>query len=56
ADGPTPENHVHINPYPYTASPGQPKECEAGNETYEVGKTVIGNTAASEPATTDLQP
>ena len=27
------DNHLHINPYPNTASPGQPKECEAGNET-----------------------
>jgi virulence factor Mce-like protein len=53
ADGPTPDNHVHINPYPYTASPGQPKECEAGNEEYAAGQTLIGNTPGSEPATTD---
>ena len=26
-----------------TASPGQPKECEAANETYAAGQTVIGN-------------
>lgn len=37
-------NHLHSNPYPNTASPGQPKECEAGNERYEVGVTRIGNT------------
>jgi len=37
-------NHLHSNPYPNTASPGQPKECEAGNEPFEVGKTRIGNT------------
>jgi ABC-type transporter Mla subunit MlaD len=37
-------NHLHSNPYPNTASPGQPKECEAGNEQFEVGKTRIGNT------------
>jgi ABC-type transporter Mla subunit MlaD len=37
-------NHLHSNPYPNTASPGQPKECEAGNEKYETGKTRIGNT------------
>jgi virulence factor Mce-like protein len=36
-------NHLHSNPYPNTASPGQPKECEAGNEPFEVGKTRIGN-------------
>jgi len=37
-------NHLHSNPYPNTASPGQPKECEAGNEQYEFGVTRIGNT------------
>jgi ABC-type transporter Mla subunit MlaD len=37
-------NHLHSNPYPNTAAPGQPKECEAGNERYEVGTTRIGNT------------
>ncbi len=36
-------NHIHYNPYPYTASPGQPAECEAGNEVYEMGVTTIGN-------------
>jgi hypothetical protein len=43
ANGPEPENHLHSNNYPNTASPGQPKECEAGNETYARGRTVIGN-------------
>jgi virulence factor Mce-like protein len=37
------DNHLHVNPYPYVGGPGQPKECEAGNEHYEAGKTVIGN-------------
>ncbi len=36
-------NHVHANPYPNVAGPGQPKVCEAANETYEKGKAVIGN-------------
>jgi ABC-type transporter Mla subunit MlaD len=36
-------NFVHVNPYPNVAGPGQPKVCEAGNETYEPGKTVIGH-------------
>jgi virulence factor Mce-like protein len=37
-------NFLHSNPYPNTASPGQhPRECEAGNEDYIVGKRVIGN-------------
>ena len=42
-------NHLHSNPYPNTASPGQPKECEAGNERYErLGVTRIGNTARND--------
>jgi virulence factor Mce-like protein len=42
--GPNPQaNHLHTNPSPNTASPGQPKECEAANETYAAGQTVIGN-------------
>jgi virulence factor Mce-like protein len=36
-------NFLHANPYPNTASPGQPRECEAGNETYIAGRQVIGN-------------
>jgi ABC-type transporter Mla subunit MlaD len=43
ANGPERDNHLHYNPYPNTASPGQTHECEAGNEPYEKGKTVIGN-------------
>jgi len=43
ANGPTPDNHLHANYYPNTASPGQPVECEAANEQYLAGKTVIGN-------------
>jgi ABC-type transporter Mla subunit MlaD len=45
ANGPESANHLHFNPYPYTASPGQPKICEAGNEKYARGQTVIGNAA-----------
>jgi ABC-type transporter Mla subunit MlaD len=40
-------NYLHYNPYPNVAGPGQPKECEAGNETYAVGKTTIGNTSTT---------
>jgi virulence factor Mce-like protein len=42
ANGPERINHLHSNPYPDTAAPGQSRECEAGNERYEPGKTVIG--------------
>lgn len=40
---PTEENHLHYNPYPKTAAPGQGNVCEAGNEKYVQGQTVIGN-------------
>jgi virulence factor Mce-like protein len=53
ADGPTEANHLHANPYPNSASPGQPKECEAGNEQYIAGKTVIGNVPGKQSATTE---
>ena len=43
ANGPEEKNHLHYNPYPNTASPGQPHECEAGNVRYKAGQTVIGN-------------
>ncbi|HET8813895.1 MAG TPA: MlaD family protein [Solirubrobacterales bacterium] len=39
------ENHLHYNPYPKTAAPGQEGVCEAGNEKYVPGRTVIGNAA-----------
>jgi virulence factor Mce-like protein len=37
------ENHTHYNPYPQTAAPSQGKVCEAGNEIYAPGETVIGH-------------
>jgi len=37
------ENHLHFNPYPKTAAPGDDEVCEAGNEKYVPGKTVIGH-------------
>ncbi|MEO6496866.1 MAG: MlaD family protein [Solirubrobacteraceae bacterium] len=43
ANGPETDNYLHTNPYPNTASPGQEQECEAANETYLDGQTVIGN-------------
>jgi virulence factor Mce-like protein len=60
ANGPSPEfeavshrlipdtggNHLHANPYPNVAGPGQAQLCEAGNEAYVPGKTVIGNAPA----------
>jgi virulence factor Mce-like protein len=56
ANGPTVDNHVHINPYPNTASPGQPRECEAANEPYLPGRTIIGNVPGTQPASTEGNP
>jgi ABC-type transporter Mla subunit MlaD len=39
ANGPEARNHLHFNPYPRT---GQGGTCEAGNERYVGGQTVIG--------------
>ncbi|MDQ2631641.1 MAG: MlaD family protein [Actinomycetota bacterium] len=47
------KNHLHYNPYPKTAAPGQGNVCEAGNEKYAKGETVIGN--ASELWGTDTR-
>jgi ABC-type transporter Mla subunit MlaD len=52
ANGPERDNHLHYNPYPNTASPGQTNECEAGNEPYEKGKTVIGNVPGNQGTAT----
>jgi virulence factor Mce-like protein len=56
ANGPTVDNHLHSNPYPNTAAPGQPKECEGANEPYARGQTVIGNVRGTQQATTEGNP
>lgn len=48
-------NFLHANPYPNTASPGQTFECEAGNEDYAIGETVIGNTPGNQGILTEAQ-
>jgi virulence factor Mce-like protein len=53
ANGPNSDNYLHSNAYPHTASPGQPKECEAGNEPFPAGRKVIGNPAGNQPAGTE---
>jgi virulence factor Mce-like protein len=35
-------NFLHANIYPNVAGPGQPKVCEAGNETWAQGQVVVG--------------
>ena len=48
-------NYLHVNPYPNTAAPGQPFECEAGNEPYSTGKQVIGNVPGNQGINTEDQ-
>lgn len=55
ANGPQNFNHLHFNPYPNTAAPGQTRECEAGNEDYIVGRTVIGNVPGNQGTRTEGQ-
>jgi virulence factor Mce-like protein len=57
ANGPSDFNHLHSNPYPNTASPGQTRECEAGNEHYDqtVGRTIIGNQTGNQGTKTSDQ-
>jgi virulence factor Mce-like protein len=55
ADGPTTDNHLHSNNYPNTAAPGQTRECEAGNEVYNVGRTSIGNVPGNQGTVTSGQ-
>ena len=45
------DSFLHSDPYPYTAAPGQPNECEAGNEHYVPGRQVIGAAPVSERGT-----
>jgi virulence factor Mce-like protein len=45
-------NHLHFNPLPQTGAPGQANVCEAGNEIYKPGQTVIGNVSETFGTTT----
>jgi ABC-type transporter Mla subunit MlaD len=47
------DSFLHSNPYPNTAAPGEPHECEAGNERYIPGRQVIGNDPSQQPAKTE---
>jgi virulence factor Mce-like protein len=58
ANGPQVFNHLHQNPYPNTASPGQTRECEAGNERFGddvEGRTMIGNQPGNQGTRTQDQ-
>ncbi len=47
------KNWLHANPYPNTAQPGAPRECEAGRERYVPRQVVIGNPPGNQGDTTD---
>lgn len=55
SESPVDRNFLHSNPYPNTAAPGQPKECEAGNEPYIGGQQVIGNVPGLQGTVTSEQ-
>jgi len=55
ANGPQSWNFLHFNPYPNTASPGQTRECEAGNENYIAGRKVVGNVPGNQGTRTEGQ-
>ena len=55
ANGPDTANHLHTNPYPNSAAPGQPKECEGGNEPYYAGKTMLSNVPGNQGTKTSGQ-
>jgi ABC-type transporter Mla subunit MlaD len=44
---------LHVNPYPYTDSPGQPAACAAGNEPYVSTHAVLGNPPGKLPLSTE---
>jgi phospholipid/cholesterol/gamma-HCH transport system substrate-binding protein len=48
-------NHLHFNPFPQTGAPGQEHGCEAGNEKYAKGQTIIGNAPEVWATTTEYQ-
>jgi virulence factor Mce-like protein len=50
--------HLHFNPYPNGAAPGQPFECEGGNEPYLSGRrlgTVPGDQGTATEATSPAE-
>jgi hypothetical protein len=56
ANGPVEANHLHANPYPNAAAPGQsPRECEGGNEPYLLGQTIVGNVPGNQGTLTSGQ-
>ncbi len=55
ANGPTADNRLRTNPYPWTASPGQPKSCAAGNENFPRNAQAFDSSNAAITTKTDGQ-
>ncbi|MGI8512690.1 MAG: MlaD family protein [Solirubrobacteraceae bacterium] len=53
ANGPGRDNHLRTNPYPNVGAPGETAECEAANEPFAAGQTVIGNTPGNQGTNTE---
>jgi ABC-type transporter Mla subunit MlaD len=53
ANGPREDSHLHSTLTPL-AGRGEPPECEAGNETYAIGRQAIGGAPGRQPAATEL--
>jgi phospholipid/cholesterol/gamma-HCH transport system substrate-binding protein len=51
ANGPREDNHLHSTVTPL-AGRGDPPECEAGNETYAIGRQAIGGAPGRQPGAT----
>ena len=52
ANGPREDSHLHSTVTPL-AGRGEPPECEAGNETYAIGRQAIGGAPGRQPAATN---
>ena len=53
---PEPAPDLHVNPYPYTAAPGQQGLCEAGNEPYAPGRRFGHAPGVTATYTEDIEP
>ena len=53
ANGPDTATHLLNNPYPNVGAPGEDNECEAANEKYLAGQTVLGNVPGNQGTTHD---
>ena len=56
ADGPTVENHLHTNPYPNTAAPGQTARVRGGQRGLRQGPDDHGNAPGTQQAATEGKP